>query len=95
MTDAFESNILAKLSVAIRQFDALSDMPVAMDTRFAEDLCLSRSATIEFARRAGGMFAVDFSQETILRFQAVGDLVRFLSRHFFQDVAEFALAEAA
>jgi acyl carrier protein len=95
MTDAFESAILSKVIAAVRQTASVPDLPVCLDSRFVEDLRLNSSGMVGLAHRIREMFATDLPQEMIARFRTVADLVRHLSRHFFQDVAEFALAEAA
>ena len=100
MTEALERSILAKVIIALQSAALSRDVSVGLETRFAEDLGLSRLDMAEVGARIETAFGTSTSQEMIAHFRVVPDMVHHISRQFFQDVAEqdlagIALAEAA
>lgn len=93
MTEALERSILAKVIVALQSAALSRDVSLGLETRFAEDLGLSRLDMAEVAAHIETAFGTSISQEMIAQFRVVADMVHHISRRFFQDAAEQDLAE--
>jgi len=87
MHDALNSFILARVAAAIQTASSPAAVRITGETRFDEDLAFDSLDLLEVAMCLEETFEIEFSRDTILQFATVSDVVAYLSRHFFRDVA--------
>ena len=87
MHDALNSFILARVVAAIQTASSPAAVRITGETRFDEDLAFDSLDLLEVAMCLEETFEIEFSRDTILQFATVSDVVAYLSRHFFRDVA--------
>ena len=95
MTAALEGSILAKVIAAIQCTLFSRDILINLETRLAEDLGFDSFDVMAMILHLEEMFDIEFSPDLIAGFQNVADVVRHLSHHFFSDIAEHTVSEAA
>jgi len=94
MHDALNSFILARVVAAIQTASSPAAVRITGETRFDEDLAFDSLDLLEVAMCLEETFEIEFSRDTILQFATVSDVVAYLSRHFFRDVAGEEPSEA-
>ena len=94
MHDALNSFILARVVTAIQTASSPGPARITGETRFDEDLAFDSLDLLEVAMCLEETFEIEFSRETVLQFETVSDVVAYLSRHFFRDVAGEEAVEA-
>jgi acyl carrier protein len=87
MHDALNSFILVRVVTAIQTASSPGNVQITGETRFDEDLAFDSLDLLEVAMCLEETFEIEFSRETVLQFETVSDVVAYLSRHFFRDVA--------
>jgi acyl carrier protein len=87
MHDALNSFILARVVAAIQAASTPGNVQITAETRFDADLGFDSLDLLEVAMCLEETFEIEFSRETVLQFAVVSDVVAYLSRHFFRDVA--------
>ncbi len=84
---ALNSLILARVAAAIRTVSSPGNFQITGETRFDEDLAFDSLDLVEVAMCLEELFEIEFSRDSVLEFETVSDVVAYLSRHFFRDVA--------
>ncbi len=87
MHDALNSFILTRVVTAIQAASSPGNVQITAETRFDEDLAFDSLDLLEVAICLEETFEIEFSRDTVLQFEAVSDIVGYLSRRFFRDVA--------
>lgn len=87
MHDALNDFVLARVVAAIQTASTPGNVQITGETRFDEDLAFDSLDLLEVAMCLEETFEIEFSRETVLQFETVSDVVAYLSRHFFRDVA--------
>ena len=87
MHTALNNLILARVASAIQTVSAPGNSQITGETRFDEDLAFDSLDLVEVAMCLEELFEIEFSRDSVLEFETVSDIVAYLSRHFFRDVA--------
>ncbi len=95
MTEALNLSITKTVIEAVRRCFFLPDAVITSETRFSQDLALDSLDIVELAMALEDRFNLEFPHDTFEQFDGISDVVAYLSRYFFHDVSERALAEAA
>src|SRR5690242_11793872 len=89
MEAALYNFVLDRVLLAIEQSTHVGDLVLTSATRIAEDLGLRGFGLVKLALYIEEIFDVELSDEALTRFNTVADIVRHLTRNYFQD-ADFA-----
>ena len=95
MEGALNNSVLERVLVAIEGITPRSGTRIGLTTRLKEDLDLGRFRLLRLALHLEEMFDAELSDDTLNRCTTVGDIVRYLSRHYFRDADFPALGMAA
>ena len=95
MTEALNQTIVAAIIATIRRTLFLPDIPISLETRFAEDLSLDSLDVVELLMALEETFQTELPQDVSEQFRNVADVVTYLSRRYFRDAADANLARAA
>ena len=95
MTEALNQAIIASVVSTIRRTLFLPDIPISLETRFAEDLSLDSLDVVELLMALEETFQTEFPRDASALFRNVSDLVVYLSRRYFRDAVEPQLSQAA
>lgn len=87
MHSALNNLILARVAAAIQTVSAPGSGQITGETRFDEDLAFDSLDLVEVAMCLEELFEIEFARDSVLEFETVSDIVGYLSRHFFRDVA--------
>ena len=94
MEGALNNSVLERVLVAVERMHG-GNARIGLKTRLREDLGLGRLRLLKLALRLEEMFDAELSDETLSRCSTIGDIVRYLSRHYFHDADFPALGMAA
>ncbi len=95
MDEALRQSVFLHVTAAIRRSLSIRDLEMTPATRLSEDLELDSLDVVEVAMSLEETFDVEFPQDAVQRFSAVGDIVAYLSCRFFRDVDERSLHRVA
>ena len=95
MEGALNNAVLEKVLLAVEKATYARDSRIRSTTRLADDLELGRFGLLRLALCLEEIFDIELPDEALKRFFSLGDIVKYLSRHYFQDVEFPALAAAA
>ena len=95
MTEALNQTIFAAVIATIRRALFLPDASIGLETRFCEDLALDSLDVVELLMALEETFQSEFPRDVSGLFHNVSDVVTYLSRRYFRDESELALAHAA
>src|SRR5438128_2197637 len=85
MEVALNSSVLDGVILAVEQTTATGDYGITSATRLADDLQLGRFGLLKLALSLEEVFEIELPDETLKRFSTIGDIVKYLNRHYFQD----------
>jgi len=85
MRSAFDSSVLDKVVLAIKQTAHVNPADIATDTRLADDLALGRFGRMKLAIYLEEGFDLELPNEVVARFVTVADIVGYFSRRYFRD----------
>ena len=94
METALEKFVLDGVTLAIEQATFLGDLVITTKTRLVDDLRLGWFGVLKLAYFLEKNFDIELSDEALNRFVTVGDIVKHLSRNYFQDAVVGALQMA-
>ena len=87
MEGALNDSVLEKVLLAAEQTFHLEHTRVSLNSRLIEDFNLSRFGVLRFALYLEEIFDIELSDEVLNRCSTLGDIVKYLSRHYFRDIA--------
>ncbi len=92
MQAALNDFVFDKVVLAIRRATRIGDRKVVPETRLAYDLTLGGFDRLKLAIYLEESFDVELSNEVLEHFATVADIVKYIGRHYFQDIESFRLA---
>ncbi len=91
MQAALDDFVFDKVVLAIERAICIGDRKVAPETRLVCDLTLRGFDRLKLAVYLEEIFDIELSDEVSEQFATVADIVRYVGRHYFQDVESFRL----
>jgi acyl carrier protein len=95
METALNTFILDRVTLVVEQTTYVGDLKIAPTTRLADDLELGGFGLVKLALYLEELFDIELTDDALERFLTVGDIVKHLTRNFFQDADCSELAKAA
>jgi acyl carrier protein len=92
MEAALDDFVFDKVVLAIERATRIGDRNVAPETRLVCDLTLGWFGRLKLAIYLEEIFDIELSNEVLEQFATVADIVKCISRNYFQDIASFRLA---
>ena len=95
MQAALDSFVFDRVVLAIKRATYIGDRKVALETHLVCDLTLGGFDRLKLAVDLEEMFDIKLSDEVLEQFATVADIVKYVGRHYFQDVESLRLAKIA
>jgi acyl carrier protein len=86
MEAAIERSVLSRVAHAIEQTSDRGDRAITSDIKLAADLRFGRMGRIQLGLCLEEAFDIELPAEVLERAVTVGDIVTYLSRHYYRDV---------
>lgn len=93
MQSAFDSFVFDRVALAIGKTVRIEPSGLSRATRLADDLSLGGFGRLKLAVCLEDLFDIELPNDTVERFQTLGDIVSYFSFRYFRDV-EMAPLEA-
>ena len=83
---AFDSLVFDKVVLAIGKTLRVEPLGLSRSTRLVDDLSLGGFARLKLALCLEDLFDMELQNDTVERFQTLGDIVSYFSFRYFRDV---------
>ncbi len=94
MEAALNTSVFDRVILAIERTIYIGNLRVTLETRLAGDLTLSGFSRVKLAMCLEELFTIELPDDVLERFITVADIVKYMGRHYFQDVEFSGLARA-
>ena len=95
MQSALDSFVFDKVVLAIGKTLRVDPSGLSRSTRLADDLSLGGFARLRLALCLEDLFDMELQNDTVERFQTLGDIVSYFSFRYFRDVEIAPLSATA
>lgn len=86
MQSAVDNYLLEKIIAAVGRTMRVEPSALSRSTRLVDDLSLSGLARLRLALQLEDLFDMELQNDTVERFQTLGDIVNYFSFRYFRDV---------
>ena len=95
MQSAFDSLVFDKVALAVGKTLRIEPSGLSRSTRLVDDLSLGGFARLKLALCLEDLFDMELQNDTVERFQTLGDIVSYFSFRYFRDVEAVPLGATA
>lgn len=95
MQSAFDSLVFDKVALAIGKTLRVEPSSLSQSTRLVDDLSLGGFARLKLALCLEDLFDMELQNDTVERFQTLGDIVSYFSFRYFRDIETTPLSVTA
>ena len=95
MESAFDSLVFDKVVLAIGKTLRVEPSRLSRSTRLVDDLSLGGFARLKLALCLEDLFDMELQNDTVERFQTLGDIVSYFSFRYFRDIEMTPLSATA
>ena len=92
---AFDSLVFDKVVLAIGKTLRVDPSGLSRSTRLVDDLSLGGFARLKLALCLEDLFDMELQNDTVERFQTLGDIVSYFSFRYFRDIETVPLSATA
>ena len=86
MQSALDSFVFEKVALAIARTLRVEPSGLSRSTRLVDDLSLGGFARLKLALCLEDLFDMELQNDTVERFQTLGDIVNYFSFRYFRDI---------
>lgn len=95
MQSAFDRFVFDKVVLAVGRTMRVEQSGLSQSTRLVDDLSLGAFARLRLAVCLEDLFDLELQNDTVERFQTLGDIVSYFSFRYFRDVEAVPLGAMA
>ncbi len=95
MQSALDSFVFDKVAAAVGKTLRVEPSGLSRSTRLVDDLSLGGFARLKLALCLEDLFDLELQNDTVERFQTLGDIVSYFSFRYFRDVEMASLGATA